>query len=940
MCRKRKTIGSIWVLLIGLFAFHGVKAQPVTREPVDLEIRTSSTNQQVVSHILKITNSSDRVFNGSVLPDLPPEIRSLSQDEREVSVAPGDSGFVAYRLLVGRDIAAGRKTVVYGVYNEKKEKVLDRETYIDIENREQIYLMADDTPLMVIRPEDSVRVHVTVNNSGNTREEVTMVFNVPNLRGASAFTEQKATLLPMEQQQFTYSFIPSGNLLSSGQFSVQVTAMKGKEKTIFGSKTVTVQNVFSNRNYVDVNPAHTLYPGQGSADNSITFSYRQYNASSNMMQLQGGGYMNLPAGYLHLKGNIYRYGSGNTPMVTNTSLMYKLYENEFTLGNVSEQTELSLFGRGVKAMLSDETKNKTLTFGAVDQNFNLVGSQPWFSDYYSFYAQGALGVNNMYSGVKATYIYQKNPYEKAVYNVGGLQWRTLLGKNWDIHLEAHGSLNNYENVSDSKFSGAAEFRYRGNLSSGFSLNGSGYYSDGYFPGSRKGTFSFMQGINRRLSENVHISGSISYNRTTPKSYAYDYTYRSENSYGNVTLSLPRLHRISSSLYYRHQDENSPSYASWFDAETVSGNVRMASHRLGGLWRWQSPNVRHSLFGTLEGGFFTDPLGSGRPGQVKTTLNYSYQGITADLSYQKGAYYLYEYMTARRLDKEFYRFTASASVNKSLSKKISLSSNINFTRDAYQGNVPSANLTTNYFAKDNMAFFMNAYWYRYWFINTANVFNVQVGVTWSFGKAQPMSGRKSRVIAHVYYDHNANNRFDEGDEPADNYLLNIDNKAFISDKNGKVRYSLVPYGELTVKPMQTGSWFFDRKKVNVNSAGTTIDIPLKQSGRVQGGIKYVMGEYSVDVILRYEGMRLTVANAAGSVIQTVVTNDNGEFVTFLPVGEYTITLDKKSLVEHTDCKDFTRTFRIEAGKTAALDPFEIEVRERKVNIKRFVASNDR
>jgi len=214
-------------------------------------------------------------------------------------------------------------------------------------------------------------------------------------------------LAPREQKRFTYSFIPSNNLLSAGQFSVRITAMKGKEKMIFGNKTVTVQHVFTNQRYVDINRVRTLFPGQGSDDNSLTLSYRQYNASSNMMELKGGGYLNLPAGYLHLKGNIYKYNSQRTPWVTNTSLMYKLYENEFTVGNVSEQTELPLYGRGMKASFSDEKKSKTLTFGAIDQNYNLVGPEPWFADYYSFYAQGALGANNNSKGTKVTYIYQR-----------------------------------------------------------------------------------------------------------------------------------------------------------------------------------------------------------------------------------------------------------------------------------------------------------------------------------------------------------------------------------------------------------------------------------------------------------------------------------------------------------------------------------------------------
>lgn len=937
MFRNRKKHCITGLLLICLYTFHGVKAQSVAEGPVGLEIRESSANPQMVSHILKLTNRSEQAFNGVVLLDSLLELRSLSPSERDISLAPGDSAFIAYRLVAGKDIGAGRKTFRYIVLNQKKEEVLSREAYIDIEEREQIFLMADDTPLIVTRPEDSLRVHVTVNNSGNTYQEVTLVFNVPNLREAPVFTEMKVTLAPMEQKRFIHSFIPSANLLSSGQFSVHVTAMKGREKTIFGNKTVTVQNVFTDRRYVDSNPARSLYPGQGSADNSVTISYRQYNAASNMLQLQGGGYVNLPAGYLHLKGNIYKYNSGQIPMITNTALMYKLDENEFTIGNVSEQTELPLFGRGAKAMLSTGDGRKTFTVGAIDQNFNLTGAQPWFNEYYSIYVQGALGGNNSDRGMKATYIYQRNPYEKAIYNVGGLQWRSLLGRNWSIHLETHGAMGSYENLPDSKFSGAAELRYRGYLPLEVTVDGSGYYSDGYFPGSRKGTLSLTQGVSKRLSENTYISGSIGYNRTAPKSYAYTYTYRSEHSYANIMLSLPKLGRIASSLYYRHQGESSSSYASWLDKGTVSGNVRMASHRMGWQWRWQSPDMRHSLFGTLEGGFFADPLGNGRPGQGKTTLNYSFREVMIDASYQKGAYYLYEYMMAKQQDREFSRFTSSISINKNISKKISFSSGINFSHDVYQGSVPSANLTASFIAKENMAFFINAYWYRYTFVNTANIFNIQVGMTWNFSKAQPMKGRKSRLATQVYYDHNANNRYDKGDEPAAGYLLSIDNKAFISDKNGKVRYSLVPYGDYTVKPMQSGRWFFDRKKITVNSGGTVINIPLRQSGALQGSISYISGENSIEILPRHEGLRFVIMNADGAAVQIAVTSVEGKFTTFLPMGPYSITLDKKTLPEHTDCKDYTRTFTIEAGKTVTLDPFEIEVKERKVNMRRFIAS---
>ena len=935
MWRNRRTACLISILVMALSVSFGVKGQTDTTRPVDLEIRASTINEQIVSHILKITNQSDQPFTGTIKIDLPPEIRSLSQDESTVSVAPGDSSFMAYRLVMGRDTGAGRKIVGYTVFSEDNREVLHREAFIDIEKKEQINLQADDAPVMLINPEDSVRITVTVNNRGNTQEEVTLVFNVPNLRGMPAFTEVKVEMAPMEQRRFTHAFLVSSNLLSTGQFPVHVTAMKGKEKTIFGNRTLTVQNVFSNRGYVDLNPAQSLYPGQGSTDNSVTLSYRQYNAGTNMMQLQGGGYMNLPAGYLHLKGNIYKYSSSSTPMVTNTSLMYKLHENEFTVGNVSEQTELSLYGRGAKVMFSDESKSKKLTVGAVDQNYNLVDSRPWFSDYYSFYAQGELGANNSQRGVKATYVYQRNPYERADYNVGSLQWRTLFAKSWEVQLDGHGAISNYEHITRNKFTGAAELRYRSDLRSGFTLNGSGYFSDPYFPGSRKGTTSLSQGISKRLKNNLYVSGNVGYNRSAPKSHVYTYAYESENSYANASLSLPEMGRVSPSLYYRHQGESSSSYSSYLDNTVgASRNTRMSSHRLGGQWRWQSLNAKHSLYGTVEGGFFADPLGSGHPRQAKTTLNYSWQWLTVNTSYQRGAFYLYEYMMARQQDRKFYRFTTSASLNKNISKKVSFSSNINFTRDTYQGNVPSVNLTANYFPKENIALFLNAYWYQYQFVNTSNIFNAQVGVTWNFSRVQPQSGRKSTVNARVYYDHNRNNRFDEGDEPAEGYLLNMDEKAFITDKEGKVRYTLVPYGEFSISPMRAGRWFFDRKKVSVESARTTVDIPLKQTGTLRGSVRYEAGEHSVEIIPKYEGLRFTISNGDGTFTQRVITDGQGRFIAFIPVGEYTITLDKNTLPEYTDCEEYTRTFTIEAGKVNELEPFDIDVQSRRVNVRRF------
>ncbi len=125
---------------------------------------------------------------------------------------------------------------------------------------------------------------------------------------------------------------------------------------------------------------------------------------------------------------------------------------------------------------------------------------------------------------------------------------------------------------------------------------------------------------------------------------------------------------------------------------------------------------------------------------------------------------------------------------------------------------------------------------------------------------------------------------------------------------------------------------------MKSFKTNVEIPLRQSGTLRGSIRYESGENSVEISPRYEGFRLIITGSDEKVVQTVVTDGSGSFITFLPVGEYKITLDKNTLMEHTQCKELQRSFRIEAGKVNRFDPFVIEVKTRKVNVRKFFQAN--
>ena len=95
-----------------LFSIESMKGQAASTEPLRVDIRVSRINEQIVSHVLKIINSTDVSFNGAVQLDLPTDIRSLSSEMSPITLAPGDSTFVPFRLVVGKEVGAGAKKSV------------------------------------------------------------------------------------------------------------------------------------------------------------------------------------------------------------------------------------------------------------------------------------------------------------------------------------------------------------------------------------------------------------------------------------------------------------------------------------------------------------------------------------------------------------------------------------------------------------------------------------------------------------------------------------------------------------------------------------------------------------------------------------------------------------------------------------------------------------
>src|SRR5690554_2782488 len=170
MLGKDKMPFTTVLLLMSFFTIQCVKAQHTLVESLKMEVKETKIDNQLLSNVVKIVNYSDDEFSGTLKFDSNSGLRLLSQNNRDVSISPGDSSFFAFKLIVDKSLSAGSKAYKYSLLDRSGKEVLIRDMGYTIDLREHINLIVDEATYIILNPEDSVRINVTVNNMGNRSE--------------------------------------------------------------------------------------------------------------------------------------------------------------------------------------------------------------------------------------------------------------------------------------------------------------------------------------------------------------------------------------------------------------------------------------------------------------------------------------------------------------------------------------------------------------------------------------------------------------------------------------------------------------------------------------------------------------------------------------------------------------------------------------------------
>lgn len=929
-----------YILICGFFLFTTISfGQNSSTIELTLESEISTNNSSLMDVLISIKNNDNTPFHGTLKADLPKGVKNISNTSTSLDIEPNDNRFISFKVWLDKELEAGSTTITFNLLNDKNEIVTSKSTVHTIKENNRLRLSVENPVIYMSNPNDSIRIKTNVSNIGNRKQDITLVYKIPELVGETNFFEIKGTLDVKDSETYTFSFLPTKRLLRLEQFTVQITGMRSELKELFANTTIQVLNVTSNQQFI--------YSGNNSWNlgrqrNTFTASYRSIGSGSSVYQLQGAADFNLPAGFVSFEGNLYHGNNDEKPIVTNTILRYQLNDNKLSLGNISKPFEMSLFGRGASVEFEKTKMLKSFEIGFIDQQYNLIQQDGFLKNGYGVYAKAEIPTNGRFNQANILYVFKDDPFEQAKHNVVSNEINYYFNSNWHLNTKLHAGISNYSSISKTFGSYAAEAAYNGRVNS-FSLFGNYFISSDYFPGNRRGITQIQQSASKAIANENSLTANIFYSNFSPRSPLYTANIDSDNIRADIGIQFSKKNNFGGGVFAQHQYESNSSFNHFNTNNDKKSDLK--AYRLIENINWSSSNQKHFINLNLDNGIIKYPIGDKIHFQGRAQLSYNFNKFYTTLSYQRGSYFLSEFynLYTQNSSQTFQRLLFSfAYQNSLLNNKLNVNTGFTYSEDPVITSSPSLYMNLNYAVSNNLTIYTNASWFQsksisqYYDVTSLNrLFTIEAGIQFNLNKRSAVSsGKKSKISATVFYDNNNNSLFDEGDEVAPNYLTTFNIQSFLTDEKGKITYKSVPFGKYDIRPIVQEGWYPALSSINVDSYSKKIDIPLHKNGTLIAKIEYNFDEKKVVQFDPVMGGIVFLIMQNGKLIQKVNTDADGNFTVFLPTGTYDIVMQEKSLPQNAYCENTVASVFIESGKVIKLDSFIILVKQKTINVRKF------
>jgi hypothetical protein len=219
----------------------------------------------------------------------------------------------------------------------------------------------------------------------------------------------------------------------------------------------------------------------------------------------------------------------------------------------------------------------------------------------------------------------------------------------------------------------------------------------------------------------------------------------------------------------------------------------------------------------------------------------------------------------------------------------------------------------------------------------NLSILEMGITQKL--SLPKVGAKvSDLEVFVYKDANQNNAFDEGDVKASGHLLYINGVAFITSGDGIVDYKKLPYENYRVSLTNTKGWYAGDQNIMLDQKKERLEIALKRTGTLRGTLSFSFNEFSYEINRNLQGIAV-IATDENNVRHITKTNTEGQYVFYLPIGRYSISVDSSNLPSEVEVEKKPDTFELNSENPQTIN-IKLVVKPRKIETKKFISPNSR
>lgn len=892
-------------------------------------------NDDLVPLTIQLQNNSATAFSGKLVLKTVDGIQMIGQSADAISMEANSKRFVPVRIAIGRSAPSGNSDLVFALIDDSGTAKAQFTTKLTIESIRKVQLSAYEPNQLMQNVGDSLIVSAQLTNRGNSKENITITASFPDLRGGNKVEKKQVLLDAYQDTIITFSKIITKDLLRVERYTVNMAALYSNGELI-NNVRIGVQNVSGNRTFTDPSFGNNF---DQYSSNSIELSGRNLFSQNEALQLNAKGEYEVLDGMLDFNVNGYYYTQGSTrPQLTNTYIDFKKNNKGIRVGNISESLEKYVNGRGVKTYFGNEKTGKYFEIGYADKTYNLLGDEYRSDDSggYTAYAKTILSTRKE-GEYEGSVLYDQTPYENSESVVAMNEFNFDLMKDVRVGFELGGGLTRLLKAEESPIQPSIAIGYKMSAKFGqYNINSSNFISSGYYPGVRRGVIQLNQRIGRQLGK-VGVWTGYSLYKYNPqhleaRNSFYSYGRGNSRFEAGTNFSLSRNTRMSITAK-QQTDEGAIGYSSASN-QTMS---KMHSYRLTESINWRSRNSQHSVGLSAENGFTKIPFVDGQQFQLRVNANWNYSIFTLNSYYQQGDFTIYEAFRNVIEKQDSYRFNVSGGVRKEFfGKRLKTNLNVNYNQNSGSGSNWTYSGRVDYAITPQFSSFVNAYAYSYSSSNYSSFnTNVQAGVRYNLpSKGQVAVGKKGDLKLFLFYDNNVNGIYDAGDTPAEDRIVSIGGVSFISNRSGVVEYKKMPYNDYSLKAPSQDWYAVIPPSVTIGDKRTALEVPLQRTGKVTGKLYYNYdARMSEEFAEKYGGLRMWATATNGKKIEAL-TNANGEFTLFLPVGEYELSVDANSLTKNVYTDFEPQTVKVIADETTDIPAIELKIKQRKIEIKRF------